>query len=286
MTQPVLRAGLGLKPEHFEAALACTQPGLWFEVHPENYFVMGGPRLQWLERIRAAHPVSLHGVSLSLGGAEAPDSAHLARLAELARRIEPALVSEHLAWSRWRGQYFPDLLPFVRTTEALHHVVRNIDRTQQALGRRIAIENPSHYLQLDGQAWDEIEFLAELVRRTGCGLLLDVNNVHVSANNLGFDAGAYIDRFPAPAIMEIHLAGHSADPTLGKALLIDSHDEAISPEVWALYRRLIERTGPLPTLIERDGNLPEFESLRAEGKAACEELVRVQPARKDQEATA
>jgi uncharacterized protein (UPF0276 family) len=272
MTQESLLAGLGLKPEHFDAALACERAGLWFEVHPENYFVAGGPRLQWLERIRAAHPVSLHGVSLSLAGDKTPDAAHLARLGELARRIEPALVSEHLAWSRWRGHYFPDLLPFVRTSEALTRIAHNIDCTQQALGRRIAIENPSHYLRLDGHEWDEIDFLAELSRRTGCGLLLDVNNVHVSANNMGFDAASYIDRFPVEAIMEIHLAGHSIDPSLGTALLIDSHDEAITADVWTLYRRLIRRSGPRPTLIERDGNLPDFHVLLQEHQMATDEL--------------
>ena len=272
MTQKPLLAGLGLKPEHYDAALACEREGLWFEVHPENYFVAGGPRLYWLETIRAAHPVSLHGVSLSLAGHEAPDAAHLSRLAALARRIEPTLVSEHLAWSRWRGHYFPDLLPFVRSTEALQCIAANIERTQDALGRRMAIENPSHYLRIDGHDWDEIDFLAELVRRTGCGLLLDVNNVHVSANNLGFDAGHYLDRFPAEPVLELHLAGHSRDPNLGDALLIDSHDGAIAPEVWALYRRLIARTGPLPTLIERDGNLPDFATLLAECDSAAQAL--------------
>ena len=277
MTKKPLLAGLGLKPEHYDAALACQREGLWFEVHPENYFVAGGPRLHWLETIRAAHPVSLHGVSLSLASRDAPDAAHLSRLAALARRIEPVLVSEHLAWSRWGGHYFPDLLPFVRTTEALHCIAANIERTQEALGRRIAIENPSHYLHIEGHAWDEIDFLAELVRRTGCGLLLDVNNVHVSANNLGFDAARYLDRFPAEAVLELHLAGHSRDPNLGAALLIDSHDAAIAPEVWALYRRLVERCGPRPTLIERDGNLPDFATLLAECDSAAQALRAVAP---------
>ena len=269
-----LRAGLGLKPEHFDAALDCRRGGLWFEVHPENYFVAGGPRLHWLERIRAAHPVALHGVSLSLAGHEPPDARHLARLAALVRRIEPALVSEHLAWSRWRGHYLPDLLPFVRSDEALRHIATGIDRTQEALGRTIAIENPSHYLRIDGHAWDEVEFLAELARRTGCGLLLDVNNVHVSACNLGFDADGHIDRFPAQAVMEIHLAGHSRDPALGEALLVDSHDAPVAPEVWSLYERLVERIGPRPTLIERDGNLPAFDSLLAEQQLATDVLAR------------
>ena len=274
MTKHELLAGLGLKPEHYDAALACERPGLWFEVHPENYFVAGGPRLAWLEAVRAAHPLSLHGVSLSLAGHEAPDAHHLARLAALVQRVEPALVSEHLAWSRWHGHYGPDLLPFVRSTEALHRIAANIERTQEALGRRIAVENPSHYLQIEGHDWDEIDFLAELSSRTGCSLLLDVNNVHVSANNLGFDAGHYIDCFPAEAIAEIHLAGHSSDPALGAALLIDSHDQAVAPAVWALYERLIERAGARPTLIERDGNLPGFDDLLAEHAIAARVLTR------------
>src|SRR5690606_10441094 len=199
-----LSAGLGLKPQHFGEALACRRPGLWFEVHPENYLAAGGPRLAWLEALRAAHPLSLHSVSLSLAGSERPDPVRLARLAALVRRIEPALVSEHLAWSAWDGIYLPDLLPFPRTGEALATVARNIDIVQAALGRPIAVENPSQYLRLDGHAWDEVDFLAELARRTGCQLLLDVNNVAVSAHNLGTDPTAYLDRFPADAVAEIH----------------------------------------------------------------------------------
>ena len=271
----LLSAGLGLKPAHYDDAVACDAEGLWFEVHPENYMVAGGPRLRWLDAVRATHPVSLHGVSLSLAGDALPDAGHLRRLAALVRRVEPALVSEHLAWSSFGGVHFPDLLPFPRSTEALHRIADNIERTQTALGRRIAIENPSHYLRLDTHAWDEIDFLAELVRRTGCGLLLDVNNVHVSARNLGFDAGAWLDRFPGDAVMEIHLAGHSNDPALGDSLLIDSHDAPVSSEVWALYRRLVERIGTRPTLIERDGNVPAFGELLAERDIAAAELKRV-----------
>lgn len=259
-----LSAGLGLKPQHYDAALEAPSDGLWFEVHPENYMVAGGPRLGWLQRIRASHPVSLHGVSLSLAGDAPPDAQHLQRLAALVRRIEPALVSEHLAWSRHQGAFFPDLLPFPRTGEALHRIAANIAQTQDALGRRIAIENPSHYLRIEGHEWDEIEFLSELARRTGCGLLLDVNNVHVSAHNLGFDAPGYLERFPAAQVMEIHLAGHSRDPLLGDQLLIDSHDAPVAPEVWALYHALIARIGPRPTLIERDAQLPSFDELMAE----------------------
>jgi len=270
----ILAAGLGLKPEHFEAAFGARAEGLWFEVHPENYMVAGGPRIGWLEAIRAHHPVSLHGVSLSLADEAEPDAAHLQRLAALARRIEPALVSEHLAWSAWNGQYLPDLLPFPRSTAALHRTAAHIAYTQDALGMVIAIENPSHYLHLDGHEWDEIDFLAELSRRTGCRLLLDINNVYVSARNLGFSAASWIDRFPQALVGEIHLAGHSADPTLGDALLIDSHDAPIAPEVWQLYRRFVDRAGARPTLIERDGNVPAFGELMAEQQQAAAVLQR------------
>lgn len=258
-------AGLGLKPEHYGEALACAADGLWFEVHPENYMV-GGPRRAWLERMAERHPLSLHGVSLSLAADAAPDGDHLQRLRALVDLVEPALVSEHLAWSAWRGQYHPDLLPFPRTDEALARIADNIQRTQDALGRRLAIENPSHYLRLDGHEWDEIDFFAELVRRTGCALLLDVNNVHVSAHNLGYSAAAYLDRVPAEAIAEIHLAGHSHDEA--GELLIDSHDAAIAEPVWALYQRLVQRIGPRPTLIERDDHIPAFAELLAEREIA------------------
>ncbi len=258
-------AGLGLKAEHYAQALECDAEGLWFEVHPENYMV-GGPRRAWLERIGERHPLSLHGVSLSLAADAPPDAAHLQRLRALAERVQPVLISEHLAWSTWRGQYLPDLLPFPRSHAALARIAENIQRTQDALGRRIAIENPSHYLRLDGHDWDEIDFLTELALRTGCGLLLDVNNVHVSAHNLGFDAAHYLDRFPAAAILEIHLAGHRHDE--GGELLIDSHDAAIAEPVWALYQRLIQRIGPRPTLIERDDHIPAFGELLDERDVA------------------
>lgn len=272
---PLLSAGLSLKPQHYDAALACPAQGMWFEVHAENYLVAGGPRLRWLDAVRAAHPVSLHGVSLSLAGDAPLDDGHLRRLAALVRRVEPALVSEHLAWSAWGGRHFPDLLPFPRTTQALQRVAAHIDQTQATLGTRIAIENPSHYLRIDGHAWDEIDFLHEVAARTGCGLLLDVNNVHVSARNLGFDACDYLDRFPAESVLEIHLAGHSTDPALGAALLVDSHDAPVAAEVWTLYRRLIARIGARPTLIERDGEVPAFDELLAERNIAARELQRL-----------
>jgi hypothetical protein len=254
-------AGLGLKAEHYDQAWACHAEGLWFEVHPENYMV-GGPRLAWLARMAERHPLSLHGVALSLAADAEPDATHLRRLRTLIDQVHPALVSEHLAWSTWRGQYHPDLLPFPRSDEALARIADNIQRTQDALGCRISIENPSHYLHLQGHDREEIDFLTELVRRTGCGLLLDVNNVYVSAHNLGFDAADYLTRFPAQAITEIHLAGHRHDDQ--GALLVDSHDAAIAAPVWSLYQQLIARIGPRPTLIERDGNIPAFDELLAE----------------------
>lgn len=281
-----LAAGLGLKPQHYEEARDASDPGLWFEVHPENYLVEGGPRLAWLEAVRARHPLSLHGVSLSLAADAPPDPAQLAQLARLAARVEPALVSEHLAWSTWNGHYHPDLLPFPRSHAALVRIAGNIARVQDTLGRRIALENPSHYLRIEGHDWGEIDFLAELVRRSGCGLLLDVNNVHVGAHNLGYDAAAYVDAFPAEAVLEIHLAGHRLDEGLAEntvagkgdgtapALLIDSHDAPVAESVWALYERLIARIGPRPTLIERDDAIPPFADLLNEARRAAALMAR------------
>ena len=269
-----MTAGLGLKADHYPEALACGAPGLWFEVHAENYMVEGGPRLAWLEAIRAAHPLSLHGVSLSLAGAEAPDAPTLERLAALVRRIEPALVSEHLAWSRRGPHYLPDLLPFPRSGEALEAICAHVAQVQDTIERTIALENPSHYLAIDGHAWGEIDFLAEIARRTGCMLLLDLNNVHVSARNTGLSAERYVDAFPADRVAEIHLAGHRPDPVLGERLLIDSHDAPVSGPVWALFERFVERAGPRPTLIERDAALPPFATLLAEREQAHERLTR------------
>jgi uncharacterized protein (UPF0276 family) len=259
-----LTAGIGLKPQHFDDALACSAAGLWFEVHPENYMVAGGPRLKWLDAIRERHPLSLHGVALSLAADAAPDAAHLDQLAALVDRFAPARVSEHLAWSTWGGVYRPDLLPVPRTHEALRRVVGNIAIVQDRLRRPIALENPSHYLAFDDHEFDEIDFLIEIARRSGCTLLFDVNNVHVSANNFGYRPEDVIDAVPAELISEIHLAGHSADPLLGPRLLIDSHDAPIAPDVWSLYERLIRRIGPRPTLIERDEHVPPFAELMAE----------------------
>lgn len=270
-------AGVSLKPRHYAEAEACpkvgAQAGLWFEVHPENYMVEGGPRLHWLERIRRTRPLSLHGVGLSLAGDEPPDPAHLARFRALIDRFEPFLVSEHLAWSRREGVYHPDLLPVPRNAGTLALVCANIDAAQSALGRPILLENPTAYLALSGHEWDEVGFLTEIGRRTGCGLLIDVNNVHVSACNMGFSAEAWIDAVPADLVGEIHLAGYTPDPILGDRLLIDSHDAPVADAVWALHARLTQRIGARPTLIERDGAVPDFRVLLAEQARAAGALT-------------
>ena len=259
-----LTAGLGLKPQHYADALASPAAGLWFEVHPENYMAPGGPRLAWLQTIRDDKPLSLHGVGMSLAADEPPDPDHLRALKALVDRFEPFVVSEHLAWSMRRGVYAPDLLPFPRTEAALSRIAANIDRMQTALGRKVLIENPALYMPLKGHEMSEVEFLSALVSLTGCGLLLDVNNVVVSGRNLGFDPHDYLNAVPAAAIGEIHLAGHTPDPNLGRDLLIDTHGAPVDGAVWRLYEQLIDRIGPRPTLIERDENIPEFAVLMAE----------------------
>ena len=274
MTRPT--AGVAFKPQHFDEAIAASAAGLWFEVHAENYMVAGGPRLTMLQALRDARPLSLHGVGLSLGGVERPDPTHLGALRALVERFDPFLVSEHLAWSRIGARCLPDLLPVPRTAEALLTVSRNIDIVQEALGRRILIENPAHYVALDAM-WSEPDFLAEIVRRTGCGLLIDVNNVAVAANNLGYDASRYLARLPHDAIGEIHVAGHSEDPMLGAHLLIDSHDAPVSELVWDLLAELLGHSGERPVLLERDGNVPDFDDLMAERDRAVAILARKEP---------
>jgi uncharacterized protein len=259
-------AGVGFKAEHFAEALAAPAADLWFEVHAENYMVAGGPRLAMLEALRRERPLSLHGVGMSLAGAADPDPEHLAALKRLIDRFEPALVSEHLAWSRLDGRCFPDLLPVPRTNEVLRRLAANIGQVQDALGREILIENPSHYLALRDHEWSETSFLCELARRSGCRLLIDVNNVAVGAHNLGYDPSAWLDDIPAKLVGEIHLAGHMLDGE--GTLLIDSHDAPVSDDVWQLYQAFIARIGPAPTLIERDGNVPPFAELMAESNRA------------------
>ena len=259
-------AGIGFKAEHIADALAAPAAGLWFEVHAENYMVDGGPRLVMLEAIRRERQLSLHGVGMSLAGAADPDPDHVAALKRLVDRFEPAVVSEHLAWSRLDGRCFPDLLPVPRTNEVLARLSANIGRVQDALSRQILIENPSHYLALRDHEWSETSFLSELARRSGCGLLIDVNTVAVGAHNLGYDAAAWLEAIPAKLVGEIHLAGHTLDGE--GTLLIDSHDAPVSEEVWQLYEGFVARVGQMPSLIERDGNIPTFAELMAERERA------------------
>jgi len=265
---PFPTAGVAFKPQHFDDAMAASAAGLWFEVHAENYMVEGGPRLAMLAALADRFPLSLHGVGLSLGGAEQPDRDHLAALKRLVDRFEPFLVSEHLAWSRIGSRCLPDLLPVPRTAEALACVARNIDIVQEALRRPILIENPAHYLPPEQACWDEPEFLREIVARTGCGLLIDVNNVAVAANNLGNDPAAYLAALPHQAIGEIHIAGHTPDPGLGRHLLIDSHDQPVADTVWDLLAILLKDAPARPVLLERDGNIPPFADLMKERERA------------------
>ncbi|MEO6078358.1 MAG: DUF692 domain-containing protein [Steroidobacteraceae bacterium] len=268
-------AGLGFKPEHFAEAMSCPAAGMWFEVHAENYMVAGGPKLAMLEALRSRHPLSIHGVGLSLAADADPDPRSLAALNVVVDRFRPFVVSEHLAWSSWAGAHLPDLLPFPRNQESLLRMVRNVDITQQALGRSILIENPSAYLPLAHEI-SEAEFLSDLARRTGCGLLVDVNNAYVSASNLGGDAGAFLAALPAEAIGEIHLAGHSPDAGVpDSGLLIDTHAAPVCDVVWQLYSDLLARMGPRPTLIERDDNVPAFDVLMGERDHAASLLAAV-----------
>lgn len=268
-------AGLGFKLEHLDEVLKCDLPALWFEVHAENYMVDGGPRLWALDAVRERFPISLHSVGLSLLSEQAPATAHLQLFRRLIDRIQPVFVSDHLAWQRWGNVHHSDFLPFPRTTEALDRAVANVGRVQEALGRQILVENPSLYVGVEGHEMDETAFLSELAKRSGCGLLVDVNNIYVSAHNLNFSAERYVDALPPDKIEEIHLAGHSIDAD--GDLLIDSHDTPVADAVWRLYNRLITRAGPRPTLIERDDHLPPFPDLLSERLRAQKYLGHVLP---------
>ena len=247
----------------------------FIEIHAENYFGAGGLPHAQLRALREQLALSIHGVGLSIGGATAPDATHLNRLAALLFRYEPASFSEHLAWSTHDGRFFNDLLPLRYDGEALRRVAAHIDLVQSRLGRRLLLENPSTYFLVPGSTWGEAEFLAELVGRTGCGLLLDVNNVHVSCHNNGGDPIAYIDALPLSAVGEIHLAGHFRDEDAdGEVLLIDTHGAPVCDAVWRLYEQVIGRTGPLPTLVEWDTDVPAYAVLRAEARRADAVMAR------------
>jgi hypothetical protein len=247
--------------------IATRPPVGWLEVRAENY-MGGGAAVRTLEALREDYPIAMHGVGLSLGRADALDERHLARLKRLVERLAPALVSEHLAWSEIDGGYLNHLLPLPYTEEALDIVSRHVDQLQERLGRQVLVENPSSYLRFRHSPIAEPEFLRELVRRTGCGLLCDVNNAYVSGHNLGFDPAAYLDALPAGAVGEIHLAGHAVNDADGRTVLIDDHGSAPIEDVWSLYRRALARFGPLPTLVEWDTNLPPLAVLLAEAARA------------------
>jgi uncharacterized protein (UPF0276 family) len=261
-------AGIGLRSVHLPEFLEGDPEVPWLEVHSENYFAAGGAAHAALARVRSRYPVSFHGVGLSLGSADPLDRAHLRRLAELVRRYEPALVSEHLSWSSIGGRFINDLLPLPATREALEHVVLRVDETQELLGRRILVENVSSYLAIGASEMPEHCFFAELVQRTGCGVLLDVNNLYVNQCNHGARAAGFIAGLPAGSVGEIHLAGHTIQDYGGEKIVVDTHSASVCAAVWALYEQAVARFGRVPTLVEWDSDLPELGVLIDEARRA------------------
>ena len=271
------RAGVGLRATHHRDVLDNAPDTGWFEVHPENYMGDGGPPHRYLTAIREQYPLSMHGVGLSIAGQERPDRAHLQRLRQLLHRYEPGLFSEHLAWSSSGTQFLNDLLPVPYDDDTLLRVVDHVDEIQNFLGRRLLLENPATYLRFSADALTEIEFLDAVAQRSGCGLLLDVNNVYVSAVNHGFDAAHYVDRFPIEHVGEIHIAGHTQDDAESNAtLLIDSHNRQVAEPVWQLLARALARTGPVPVLVEWDSELPAWQVLAEEARCADELLAGIE----------
>ncbi len=268
MTQLPATTGLGFKAEHFRDIMAARGALGFLEVHAENYMGEGGVPHAMLAALREDHALSLHGVGLSIGGAEALDRDHLARLRVLIDRYRPESFSEHLAWSSHGAAWLNDLLPLPYTDETLARVCAHVDQVQETLGRRMLLENPATYVTFECSTWTETDFLAEIVRRTGCGLLLDVNNVFVSATNHRYCPRAYLSSFPRHAVAEIHLAGHDTEELPSGPLLIDSHGAPVADPVWTLYAEVLAQTGPLPTLIEWDTDVPEFEVLLGEAARA------------------
>jgi uncharacterized protein len=266
--------GIGLKSQHVREVLDRLPAVGFFEVHAENYMVDGGPFHRFLTRVREHYPLSLHGVGLSIGGAEPLDEQHLDRLATLMQRYQPASFSEHLAWSSHGGVFFNDLLPVPYDRPTLDRVCRHIDRVQERLRCRMLLENPSTYVEFEASTMTETSFLREVLRRTGCGLLLDVNNVHVSCVNHGRDARAYLADLPLCEVGEVHLAGFDRDQdAAGAPLLIDSHGSSVDEAVWALYTQVVDQRGPVPTLLERDNDVPSLDTLLTES-ARAEALMR------------
>lgn len=268
------RAGLGLKTGHFLEVLGSLPDLGFFEVHAENYMVDGGPFHHFLGLIREQYPLSLHGVGLSIGAEGPLDTEHLKRLAGLIERYQPQSFSEHLAWSSHGPVFLNDLLPLAYDTPTLNRVCAHIDQVQNTLKRPILLENPATYLAFQHSTLDEADFISEVIRRSGCGLLLDVNNVYVSCINHQRDPQAYLNALPLHAVGEIHLAGFAEDcDSLGDRLLIDDHGAPVDQAVWTLYRQTLERIGPVATLIERDNQVPAFNVLLAEARQADEILL-------------
>ena len=265
---PPLRAGIGLRAIHHKEVVARSPQVGWFEAHSENYFARGGASRRVIEAVRARYPLSLHGVGLSIGSTDPLDTTHLAEIVRLTRELQPMLVSEHLCWASAGGRFTNDLLPLPYTEEALRHMVSRVGQVQDALGRQMLIENVSSYLQFEHSQIDEWDFLAELARQSGCGLLLDVNNVYVSAMNHGFDALRFLNGIPREAVQEIHLAGHSVRTVDGREIRIDTHSSPVYEAVWNLYSAALERFGPVPTLIEWDSDIPALDVLVAEAHKA------------------
>ena len=273
------RAGAGLKPGHYQTILQERPDIGFFEIHAENYMRDGGPPHAFLTAIRADYPISLHGVGLSIGGPDPLDKAHLARLRAVNDRYEPGLFSEHLAWSTHDDRYLLDLLPLAYNRETLTRVVDHIDEVQNAMGRQMLLENPSTYLEIRDTSMPETEFLREVTRRSGCGLLLDVNNVQVTAVNHSTSPWDYLASFPLEHVRELHLGGHAEDADEdGNRILIDAHDREVDEVVWDLYRHVTQRTGPLPSLIEWDDKVPEWSGLFADAQRADAILAGLAPA--------
>ncbi|TCS67035.1 hypothetical protein EDD52_101124 [Primorskyibacter sedentarius] len=268
--------GVGYKPQHFSDILEDAAPVGWLEIHAENYMGDGGRPLAQLRHLSERFPISVHGVGLSIGGEGPLDPDHLARLKHLVGWLNPASFSEHLAWSTHDSHFLNDLLPLPYTEKALARMADHIDQVQEVLGRQMLLENPSSYLAFAESTMSETDFLREIARRTGCGLLLDVNNVFVSATNLGYSPVGYIDDYPLDVVKEIHLGGHDEDEDdHGAPLLIDSHGRAVVDPVWALLDETLSRTGPRPLLIEWDTDVPDWSTLRAEAKRAQDALSKV-----------
>ena len=265
--------GTSFKHEHLATILADSWTDAFFEVHAENYMGAGGPPHRILTAIREQYPLSIHGVCMSIGGSEPLNTVHLERFAQLVKRYEPALVSEHLAWSSHNNTFYNDLLPLPYTHTTLQTVCDHIDQVQTAIARPLLLENPSTYIQFASSDMQETDFLHEIAHRTGCGLLLDINNVYVSAINHEFSAEAYLADFPLNRVGEIHLAGHSEEnANTTQPLLIDSHDRAVAAVVWRLYESVIDRAGPIPTLIEWDSNVPAWPTLKEQALCARQYL--------------